>query len=362
MAQKKKQAATTSDLWGEESVREVARRETSEFERAHRKTVWMRRLLFASVFILFPFTALVALAGWTQEAPSFSASTAMSAPGRAEATRAVIEWLDHDPSPLPGAIIQAWDGAEEIEWPLTDSLASQADENDLPVKWNHEFTLAVPAQETDTGMRTSDTRYYLTQVMVEVTKKSGVVVLTKPSIIPVPPSVAEGSGQLGTWPNTVPGTLPQPAVEAIDKWALAYVGPDPVALKLATGDPTVENAYTPLAGVKDVSVQIGQSAFIVSSKDEKTSDLMVATVTLTLDRKADDNQTSLPTATLDLLIDQVNSGSPKVVAWGSPGTGHLLTPYENAVNISRLTTQEGQDQESQQSGIAPQSGDIGAGV
>jgi hypothetical protein len=43
------------------------------------------------------------------------------------------------------------------------------------------------------------------------------------------------------------------------------------------------------------------------------------------------SSTSGPQTTMDLLLERADTAAPVVVAWGPPGSGPGLVPYQNAV-------------------------------
>lgn len=338
MARKKKKQVE-DNLWGDSSIEQIARQDLDIVARNHSRArvfrilIWMGipAFLMVAAFGISQFTANQNLDSGAEEV------AAMSAPGRPEATITVEEWLGTDPSPLPGGEILGWEGADLIAWPVDATAPNQQDAESLSY-YQHNFILFTSAVINEQGYETSPQRFYNSSVLVALSPTRGVQVLTDPSLTPVAPSVA-GFTTLDIWPGTKSANLPVPAEEAVDKWAGAYVGSDPVALRLATGDPNTDSAYTPIGGVKNYEVTVTSSAYLlVPGSDNEVTTNMVATVQIALDRSGTAKYLStLPAITMDVLITDADSGAPNIVAWGPAGSGHLLVPYQNAVIIERLT-------------------------
>lgn len=328
----------TAAFWGEQAVEEEERIASEDTLRQTRKAKWWRRIIVAIVFVLFPFAlfallgALNALNARQDEAAGFD----VNPPGKVEATVAIETWLSQAPAPLPGARLLAWDSAKTVDYPA-DTNREPPSEDEAETVWEHIFTLEVPAQMGAGGSVKAAERYYQASLLTTYSKALGARVYSDPALLPLPFTETQPP-TLGYWPGVEIKSADNDVVEAINKWAAAYAGADPAALKLATGDPDKDHVYIPLGGLKAVGVEVVRSGVLLDGETE--SNLMVVEIELSLDRKELNERgqpyTSLPATRMDVLVSNWDTGSPTVVAWGTAGAGHLLTPFENAALASRL--------------------------
>ena len=328
----------TSTFWGEQAVEEEVRIASEDSIRQDRKAKWWRRIILVIVFVLFPF-ALFALLGAlnTLNARNTVASGVdVDAPGKVEATVSVETWLGQTPPPLPGARLLTWDGATIVDYPL-DKNKEPESEDVVETVWKHTFTLEVPAQGGDGGTDKYPARFYQASLLITDSKALGARVFSDPALLALPLTESQ-KPTLGYWPGVETKTADNDVVEAINKWAAAYAGNDPAALKLATGDPDKDHVYIPLGGLKAIGVEVSRAGVLLEG--DGLSNKMVVEVELSLDRKELNERgqpyTTLPATKMDVLVENWDTGSPTVVAWGAAGAGHLLTPFENAALASRL--------------------------
>ena len=330
-------------FWGEQAVEEEQRLATEDSLKAARKAKWWRRGIITIVFVLFPATLLALLNVFTiltskeEEADGYD----LAAPGRVEATIAMQSWLTQTPAPLPGAKLITWDGAKAVDYPQDEKHPAFTEATRETV-WEHSFTLEVPPTVGVAGKRGTPERLFQAQLLTVSSEAQGHRVFSDPAVLPLPLTQTLPVS-LGYWPGVEIKQADGDVVEAINKWAAAYVGSDPAALKLATGDPDKNHVYIPLGGLKAVGVEISRSGVILEG--DGLSNEMIAEVELSLDRKEVNERgqqyMSLPATKMDVLVKDWNTGSPTVTAWGAAGAGHLLTAYENAAPATRL--QEGTD-------------------
>jgi len=245
-------------------------------------------------------------------------------PGRAEATVAVTTWLVGDRTPLPGGVVVSYDGAQLVPWVDGDA----GNDGKLPGYdlWVHTFTVAA-----------SDlTSMFTSEVTVAVSDVLGVVVVSAPSLIPVAATSTELRVEDG-WPGFDPVSPSQSVRDALTGWVKAYTSGDPTALRLAVGDGDPDHGYVPLAGVVDAVVDV---RFAGVPAGDRTKSMMVVAVTLTVSRDGaltGVGHTKGGVFDVDVLVVGADTAAPRVVAWGGPGTGGLLVPYQNAVLPSRST-------------------------
>jgi len=306
-------------------------------DRMIRRQRWMRRYVHASS-ILLPFvlllSAFVILAGaGSTAAPTVTGSASTSSHGRTAATLELETWLSESPSPLPGATILSWDGARSIPAPRVSSNASSpgfATELDT-------FTLVVGSSSRPT--------VYSATVEVAISPTGGAVALSGPSILVVPPtSMASGWTAGGPWSGLDSGaTVSQPVDNAINGWLTAFTSGNSSSLRLAVGDSANDGHYVPLRGVATATASTVAAATRVAPNGPVTGQSIspsaeIVEVSLSIiwtHEKVPASfagaGTSGPSTTMDLLVERANTSAPVVVAWGAPGTGPRLRPYQNAV-------------------------------
>lgn len=169
----------------------------------------------------------------------------------------------------------------------------------------------------DTGVM-----YKLNVVLHSTTASAGkkFVLAAAPSLEPYPvqgavedvPAVDPGGAVLEQRPGI--------AEDAVNRWARAYIGGDPGALKQEAntdGDPG--NQFAPLSGFS-----LEGAPEVLDVRDRGSGAYWVARVRLTLKRDS-----FLSVVDYDVLIK--NDGVGRVVAWGTPGEGVVLQPQGNAV-------------------------------
>ena len=110
----------------------------------------------------------------------------------------------------------------------------------------------------------------------------------------------------------------------VNQWAQAYARDNGTTLYQVTGD-TSSRTYPGIGGLKVV----GAPTITDSTQDgPKQPARLVVTVELTLESTS--TSSVVEQVSYDLLITDLGHKYPNVVAWGPPGSGSTLTPYENA--------------------------------
>jgi len=306
-------------------------------DRMAKRQKWMRRYVKSSVYLL-PFvlvlTMLVALSNVNPRTTSSSAnSSASSSPGRTVATLALEQWLAETPSPLPHATILSWDGAHDIApAPVKASTGQSA-----PVTWTAEldtFTLVV-------GSSSKPTLY---SAVLEVALKpgGGAVALGGPSLSIVNPTNTTSGWDAGApWSGINSSAAVTSAVQsAIDGWTAAFTSGSSSQLRLAVGDTRSSVHYVAMSGIASATDTAIAAATRVAPNLAPTAtstnpSAEIVEVTLGLLWKGEKVPTfgssTGPQTTMDLLLERANTAAPVVVAWGPPGSGPGLVPYQNAV-------------------------------
>jgi hypothetical protein len=136
--------------------------------------------------------------------------------------------------------------------------------------------------------------------------------------------------------------VPESALSAVDRWAKAWTEDDPTLLKSVTADPDPTNTYRGLGGGWSYVPSTAKVVWaVVSTKDPKnavarvTWDMRTPNTTIpTPDGSVTPPQVipgAVQSQTMDIIISNVNAGSPGVVAWGQAGTYPDLKALMNAI-------------------------------
>jgi hypothetical protein len=281
---------------------------------------------------LMPFVLLLSilavLSTFTRSTPtSNNNASASSSRGRTVATLALDQWLTEVPSPLPGVTATQWDGATLV-------APSPVGPNSSPT-WNAEldsFTLYV------------GTTIYNATIEVALRPGGGAVTVSGPSLTLVPPTdTTSGWNSGGPWSGLVSSSSVSSSVQsALDGWLSAYVSGSSSRLRLAVGDTSADGTYVSLAGVKSATMnvvagatRVAPNAVTTQSSTNPSAEIIEINLYLIWNhQKVNPNQSipNGPATTLDLLVERADTAAPVVVAWGAPGTGPSLVPYQNVRN------------------------------
>lgn len=348
---------------------EVPRIGLPDAELLARRQRWYRRLVWSSV-VLAPLALLtvIVVAGSSHAKPVAPARPALSvtSPGRTVATQALDAWLAQTPSPLPGAVVLSWDGARTIApapQPKVKGGAFGGPGGSGTISlWSTEvdtFTLVVPAPKPTTGAQAKPATATVYKASVAVALDphgGGGVSMGGPSLIREPHLPTSEWYTGGPWSgikstSTVSGSVQQ----AINGWLSAYTSGSPSALSLATGDTDSSHVYVPLSGVRSATdtviasaprsapngpvIGTGQSS---RSAAPATAEIVQVALDIVWNGQAipttrPQGQTAAPKTTMDLLVERADTAAPVVVAWGAPGTGPELRPYQNALPPTQVT-------------------------
>lgn len=345
--------------------------------------------LFRVMAVLVWPLAIMLVIGWigsvgATDHESGHAGLARRSPTRAQATVALQDWLDQKPSPLPGGHIVTWNKASVLQQAKTDDPSG----DDVPRLDVHRFTVAARS-----GL-------YTASLTIASTPDGDWQMVGKPGLTahrrPEEGQLADGGSGISTWPGLETASIPGPVSAAIQSWAQAVAGGTSSQLRQAVGDPNTTHIYTPVdhARVSQINLHDAAGRWSTAQKrrgdtDEETPAALVVRVSLrmhwntnTTNKDTDDNNDKDSRATggsgddnkdsgdegdggrsdwgFDVLVTDANTASPHVVAWGGPGTGTDLTPYQNAHPHPSTNTDDSDDSGSDGSG-SDGSGDAGVG-
>jgi hypothetical protein len=262
----------------------------------------------------------------------FPAQVTIDTPGKHAAIRAVEGWLAGDPSPLPTGYILSWDGATTQQEERTFLDKNGKSQYQIGIELDR-FTLA-----------TTSGAIFTTEVQVGFGAASGTGVIGAPTLMPVAPSDPGGFASQTGWIGTMPGSSNQSIEDAVKSWVTSFTSGDPAALRLAVGDGRSNISYIPMTGIQETgAVDIKQAAVFPADKslptDQWVANPSVAVVRVSFTvawpgqlNSSRSNVTGLGRLTYDLLVEKADTSAPKIVAWGSAGTGASLKAYQNAVS------------------------------
>jgi hypothetical protein len=328
------------DIWSDEHLAEQPAKTSKAVVLSERWIRVIRTYTKMSVWA-FPVVAVVVLSLWSNasnavETPPVVITNQVDTAGKSAAILAVNSWMSSKPAPLNGGQIIAWNGFDVKDAkPVPAELERDIIDPTYEVEIHH-FTLSDAQGYT-----------YLSDVAVAVDEVEGTSAVTTPSLSPVMPS-ADNWATSGTWYGLQAAPSTDAITVAIDQWARAFASGDPAVLRSIVGDGDATHSYMPLYGVSGVTTQFiagGSVPKIVQgavSDDPATT--IIAQVRLQLtwtDAPAVGigQGTGDSTVTYDLLINGADTAAPVVVAWGGPGSGTTLAPYDQAI-IDRSIEQD----------------------
>jgi len=295
-------------------------------QRIYRYYVWGSMLLVP--LAVFAVLSSYARATPVAPAPNTTQSADAASPGRSAAQTSVNAWLGGTPSPLPGGSVLFWEGSHKVA-PVVPP-ASPTGSPAVP-----EVVPNAPSIEVDSFVLiTTSNRMYTAEVQVALDPRGGAKTIAGPSLIPIAPVLGDSwvSG-VGSWQGLKSESPSDVVSQAITAWARAYTSGDSAQIRLNVGDPTSGHAYIPLSGVSSVvptvtgQAQPGADPGKVIARVE----LFITWAGQPAPTDPGAARTQDPSATFDVLLDKANTASPVVVAWGGPGEGPRLAPYQNAV-------------------------------
>lgn len=344
MSRRKKGSIPGAEAWAD-AVEDAPRADLPD-EKHSKRARWKRRYVWAATVLFVPalvLNAVVIVNSMTssaqEEDPSVLAAetSPLAIEARAMAEMEVERWLASSPSPLPGGLLLSWNYAEPVEALSPEEVDQSGEEVAWEQVLKHDLTVSAAGA------------LYSVNVTTVVDPLAGVELVGSPSLLPYAP--AASSGFTGYWPGAQAVATTEAIDQAVHQWARDFTGGDPSALRLRVGDPDGSRSYMPLVGVTLYSVEVVGATVQEHLLEEETGrppanpEQVVARVELRVlwdgDAEADDSaQRNLQPISYDVLIDRADTASPQVVAWGGPGSGPGLQPYENAVVGRELTVNE----------------------
>lgn len=333
MAKKNK----TQSIWEEEQVsvpnEELVRR--SKVKKAGRYK-WLRRGVWLSIF-LTPLL-LLALAAWYVDAqnpkPTPEPPTSLQindSIGKDAATTTVRDWLASQPQPIPGAQLLSWNGYTTQPKPsIADAENSKTAAGVFVPEWNKETHYF--------SVRAGNGTLFRVTVEVDADRTLGARVTSLPSLEPLIPEVTSGwKDSPEPWFGYQSTQATENITASVNDWLAAYTGGNPSTLRNIVGDQDSNHFYMPLSGIQKAVAVVERVAYKPSDAPDapavQNPDTVIARIKVKLlwNGQVQENLNDFASMSFDLLIQNANTASPRIVAWGGPGSGPSLKPYENAV-------------------------------
>lgn len=333
MARNAKRTTAPEDFWAHEAE-ELPRADIGAVQTASKRIKLVKAWLIGSV-ILLPIALLAIISflpKFLEEPPAPPAqNNQLDSPTKPVAMQAVKNWLAQEPSPLPGGQVLSWDGVKIQAEPKIETNPENGQVEETQGLELHTMTVTSPSGS-----------FFTTQIQVGYSEVRGAQVLGAPTLIPRAPDDKQTWPNLTAWPNLVKTAKPEPVVQAASAWVKAFTSGDPDSLRLSVGDTGANRSYVPLIQVTASAIQVGDVAALKPSPetpvDEKPAQVVAQVSFAVVWQGQVLGRSETPArVTYDVLIDQANTASPKVVAWGGAGTGESLKPFMNAVEGRTIT-------------------------
>ncbi|WP_443447780.1 hypothetical protein [Glutamicibacter ardleyensis] len=251
-----------------------------------------------------------------------TAEQTADSPTKATASNTITEWLNSTPAPLPGGNLASWDGVISSVEPemVEDNTGEMVEEPGLET---HQFTV-----------RSKSGQLFHSTVQVTWTETLGATVVGAPSLEPLMrDNEATDVDMVEVWPGRALTPAPDGILPAVDVWLQAYISGDSNKIRLAMKDPNQEHSYFPLTQVAEA--KIDRVTHFATNPDDPSQGLARVTAKVIwegtpVDSTSQEYINSGATQMFDILLQDVDTASPTVLAWGGTGTGQELTPYKNA--------------------------------
>lgn len=338
MAKKNKRQDPYNDWFNEQSA---VPRNDEPIEKKNKRYRWIRRAIYVSAYLgIFSTLVSVTTLATQPEIPEYQQPN-LSPGGKATAVNAVNEWLSATPMPVVGGSILSWDGATQVDRPdySEQQIKELGMEDENYTVEQHHFSIIDKQKQV-----------YSVEVEVALDPETGAHVIGEPSLIPVVGQTGEYNGQ-SVWPGLRSGDVPASVETSVNAWTEAFTSGNGDALRQAVADPNGEHQYLPLKDVAEANATVAEGARFVhfTGQDEIVEeDRMLVRVQIAVrwqGQKVGEGQ-DLPVLTYDLLVHNVDSGAPQIVAWGGPGSGQSLEPFENAITGRDLAQMKNGDETS----------------
>lgn len=155
---------------------------------------------------------------------------------------------------------------------------------------------------------------------------SGPVLAAIPTLLATAQGGSGDPVETGENPSDVSSQLPHTVLSQIAQWAKAYAANDQANLHEYTGDQS-GRTYIGLGGYTVVGAPTVVS--VTPFDANKMPSELPLTIQMTL--QSTTNSKIVTEVQYDLLITNLTAAFPNIAAWGPPGSGPSLKPYQNAL-------------------------------
>lgn len=348
---RKKNRSQVSDEWLSEEILEAPKlssRDTKKLERRKRfYRIWVWGSLFlVPVIALSNFVLIGNILSQEEEVQS-----AVESPQKARAITEVQAWLDGKPSPIPNGRILSWDYVERMVVPEPEQKDPNV-EPDIPLMEIHHLSVG-----TDTGVT------FDVAVQLSTTRVSGTVLVGGPSMILAAPGGGDAGNNVQPWPTLEEWNPTEATTVAVETWLRAYTGSSPDELRVVVGDERENVSYLTLPGGEFSDLTVSRAAIREMGDDGESARVVVVRVSFALSWTGyglEDGETATSHVSYDVLITGASTASPRVVAWGAPGSGAVIEPYANAIVDRSFTEEDGEPLGDPTDTPSPEAGDTAA--
>lgn len=310
--------------WLYEQATDVPRAETPDTDRRARWFTWVRRYVLVTAILFFPLALLtcVYVVNTVTAKPVAAATGGYQADNRGVAVMAVTKWMSTTPSPMPNGRVVSWEGVD-----VSPAPTPRPGRDPEPRTEFHHFVLA---DEYD--------RLYDATIMLASSPGAGVKAVGEPALIPKAPANRDFP-EVELWPSLEVIAATPEVTTAVNTWVKSYTSGSADELRQTIGDPDRSRSYMPMSGVTPGKVRITKVAGDWKGREHQQDQVapsQVVNVEFEVSWSGHEGDTDAtsntkPKMTFDLLVSGGDTASPRVVAWGSTGTGDKLVAYQNAV-------------------------------
>lgn len=303
----------------------VPRAGIEDVDTRQRRARWMRRWVWLGV-LLAPIAALaiiVAVAGLGAPQTQPDGGTSGFSPPTVVASARLLSWLDQPVPPVPEAMVLGHAGSEIV---VDDVYGPSHADGPEGVRVH-----------VETFVVASEGRLYEASLEVFAPPDAVPTVSAGPSLVALATGEHESDAIGWTEVTDLASSAAAPIEAAVDRWARALLSGDAETLRLATGDGDATRSYLPLP-----VTPVGGTRVLASGTRSDGVDRLVARVAIDADWSpasgddANDDVSDFEPLVYDVLVERATTATPVVVAWGGPGTGTTLQPYDNAVPIESV--------------------------
>lgn len=275
-----------------------------QFKRRRRREMGVNLVRWSAFGCMLLLVAILYALSNPTPAAKPTPATDLSPYSKTAAWRAVEEWLGDGPLGASARVV-SWDGTRDVTVTSGhDTVGAQVDSFTVDAAsgwWHVEAT--VDREGTLLGWPTAS-RLRL-------------------------PSTASPNANMG-WTGVVGDMTASDAASTLaSQWGKALMGDDSDLLGVVVKDPDPSHAYQALGLGEAQTVAVEKAAYLDRGRvDANTGTSSMAVMRVTVALTPPEGSNGQPRFTYDVLVSDPD-GSPRILAWGAPGTGPKLNEYAN---------------------------------